>query len=183
MTTNTTPIRTGSWPLDAIHSAIGFTIKHAGVNVFRGGFKNPHGALHVADDGVLALTGSAGVADLEVNSDELKAHLLSPDFFDAGAHPEITFASDPFPAPEDGDLRVTGTLTIHGTSRAVEATGTITTGAIDLYGNSRIGVTLETTIDRRDFGITWNADLPSGQPALADEVAIVVNLAFARAQD
>jgi polyisoprenoid-binding protein YceI len=180
MNSSTHSVQTGSWPIDPIHSTIGFTIRHAGVNVFRGECANPRGTLDVAEDGTATLEGAAAVADLQVNSDELKAHLLSAEFFDAAAHPEITFASDPFEPSADGALSVTGTLTIHGASKTVEALGTITTGAIDLYGNARVGVTLETTIDRRDFGITWNADLPSGQPALADEVAITVNLAFAR---
>jgi polyisoprenoid-binding protein YceI len=180
MTSLTSPTQSGHWRLDAIHSTIGFAIRHAGVNVFRGEFKDPHGGLDVVADGTATLTGSAAVAGVAVNDDDLKAHLLSADFFDAEAYPDITFASDPFPIADDGPLSVTGTLTIRGTSQPVTATGTITTGAIDLYGNARVGVSLETTVNRNDFGISWNADLPSGQPALAPDVAVVVDLAFAR---
>lgn len=183
MSPSTTSIRPGTWSLDAVHSTIGFTIRHAGVNVFRGELKNPRGALEVADAGNVVLTGAAAVADLDVNSDDLKDHLLSADFFDAAVHPEIAFVSDPFPTVGDGPIEVLGTLTIHGTAQRVEAHGTFSTGAVDLYGNQRVGATLETTIDRREFGIDWQADLPTGQPALANEVTIAVNLAFARPQD
>jgi polyisoprenoid-binding protein YceI len=179
MSAPTTP---AVWTLDPVHSRIGFTIRHAGVNLFRSEFKHPSGTLDAAPDGTFTLRGSAAISGLDVNSEELKAHLLSPDFFDAAAHPEITFASEPFAATADGHLDLSGTLTIRGISRAVPAHGTLAVGAVDLYGNPRVGVALETTIDRRDFGIVWSADLPSGQPALADEVALDVNLAFVQQQ-
>src|SRR4051812_25278539 len=106
----------GPWQNDAGHSGIRFPIPHAGLNLFRGEFKDVTGSLEAAEDGSLTLTGSAPVSAIAVNSDELKAHLLSDDFFGAEGHPAITFASESIAADGD-DVVVVGVLTIKGRSR------------------------------------------------------------------
>jgi polyisoprenoid-binding protein YceI len=172
-------VEPGTWPIDAVHSVIGFTIRHAGVNVFRGEFKDVTGSLEAAEDATLTITGSAPVSAIAVNSDELKAHLLSADFFGADEHPNITFASESIST--DGDeIVVAGVLTIKGHSQPVEARGQLAAGAIDLYGNPRVGLAVEAVIDRRDFGIDWNAELPKGGLALSNDVALNISLAFVK---
>jgi polyisoprenoid-binding protein YceI len=175
-----TIVEPGTWQIDAVHSVIGFTIRHAGVNVFRGEFKDVTGSLEAAGDGTLALAGSAPVSSIAVNSEELKAHLLSDDFFGADTHPNITFASESISTDGD-DVVVGGVLTIKGRSLPVEARGQLAAGAVDLYGNARVGVAVETVIDRRDFGIDWNAELPKGGVALSNDVALNISLALVKA--
>jgi polyisoprenoid-binding protein YceI len=165
-----TTLPAGTWNLDPVHSKIIWSVKHSGIATFRGSFAEVDGNLA---DGVL--TGVAKTASVEVPVDQLKGHLLSPDFFDAERNPEITFTSRE--VSQDGEkLAVKGDLTLRGVTREVEATGSLTGPAVYLDGNERIAIELTTTIDRHDYGIDWNAPLPSGGQALGDAVTISVDL-------
>ena len=125
------------------------------------------------------LTGSANVASVDVKDENLAAHLQSPDFFDAERYPELSFESSEI--ERDGDrITVRGGITIKGVERPVELTGTIADPITDPYGRERIGLKLETTVDRTEFGVKWNVPLPDGKPALADEVKLAADLYFLR---
>jgi polyisoprenoid-binding protein YceI len=114
-----------------------------------------------------------------VKDPNFHAHLQSPDFFDTERHPAITFESTSFRL--DGDqLVVDGNLTIKGETRPVEGRGELTPVHEDLHGNERIGVQLEAAIDRSHFGVSWNAPLPKGGLALANETKLVVDLFFVK---
>jgi polyisoprenoid-binding protein YceI len=163
----------GSWAIDPVHSTIGFEIAYLG-GTFRGTFSGVEATL---GDGGLA--GSARVENVHVQDENLNAHLLGPDFFDAERYPELAFASSAL--RRDGDrLEVDGTLTIKGVTRAATLEGTIAQPVVDPYGRERIGVELSTTVDRTDFGLNWNVPLPSGEPALADDVRIAAQLFLVR---
>ena len=163
-------VPTGTWASDPIHSSIGFAVKHMGVTPFRGGFKTFEAALV---DG--KLVGSAPVETIQTDDENLTAHLLSPEFFDADRHPVLRFESAEI--RRDGDeVTIDGLLTLKGKARPVELRGTITGPIGDPYGNSRLGLELETTIDRTEFGIDWNAELPSGGKVLEDEVKLTAQL-------
>jgi polyisoprenoid-binding protein YceI len=165
---------TGSWELDPVHSKAGFGVKHAGLSTFRGSFGDLTAGLR---DGVL--TGAVKVASVEVPVEQLKGHLQGPDFFDAERFPEITFtAAD---VRQDGErLVVDGELTMRGVTLPVESTGTIAGPAQYFDGNDRIAIELETVVDRTAYGINWNAPIPSGGNALADDVTITVELQLVR---
>ena len=168
----TTAIPAGTWTLDPVHSGIGFAITHSTVMTFRGEFADFDASLV---DG--RLQGRARVDSVEVDDPNLVGHLLTPDFFDAERHPELRFVSESLEV--DGDrVTATGELTIKGTTAPVELTGTFSGPVTDGYGNQRLGLDLETTIDRHDFGVSWNADLPGGGPMLADDVVVTANLAL-----
>jgi polyisoprenoid-binding protein YceI len=166
---------TGTWQLDPVHSSVGFEIDYM-VGTFRGHFSNPSAVLAVTDD-VATLTGSARVEGIVVQDENLAAHLQSPEFFDAERHPELSFASSEL-AREGKELTARGEITIKGVTRPVELTGTVTDPIVDPYGRNRIGVVLSGTIDRTAFGIDWNAPLPSGDQALANDVKLVADLYF-----
>ena len=118
---------------------------------------------------------------MKVQDENQEAHLQSPDFFDAERTPEIRFASDEI--VRDGDsITVHGDLTIRGVTEPVELTGSIQEGIVDGYGNERIRLSLDGTIDRTAFGVDWNMPLPSGEPALPNEVALTGELSFVKAQ-
>lgn len=168
-------IPTGTWNLDGIHSTIGFAVKHSGVMTFRGTFKELEAKLV---DG--RLEGAVEVASVVVDDPNLAGHLQTPDFFDAEQHPELSFASKTI--QRDGDnVSIDGDLTLRGQTHPVEITGTISGPITDGYGNQRVGLDVEATINRRDYGIDWSMELPTGEPGLADDVVITANLALVQA--
>jgi len=166
----------GTWNLAAAHSSADFAVKYV-VSTFRGSLEDLSATL---EDGVLS--GAAKVASIKVKDDNLTGHLMAPDFFDAEQFPEITFRSTSINADDTGDrVSVDGELTLKGVNQPIHATGTLEGPAEDFMGNTRLGFTLETTIDRTAYGVSWNADLPSGGKALADEVTLTVELEFHKA--
>jgi polyisoprenoid-binding protein YceI len=106
----------------------------------------------------------------------LKGHLLSPEFFDAERYPRLKFSSTAFEVAEDGALTLRGELEIRGTVHEVEASGKFGQLGNDLAGNARVGFSLATSLDRRSFGLDWQAELPSGGEVLDYTVDIAVEL-------
>ncbi len=175
ITQDVTAIPTGTWTLDPVHSDIGFTVKYSAFGTFRGTFAEFDAQL--VDD---KFEGRAKVASVAVDDPNFAGHLQSPDFFDAERNPELLFTSTSI--ERDGDaVTIAGELTLRGVMKDVTITGTVTGPGQDLYGNERIAFDIETTVDRRDYGINWNMDLPSGEPALGNDVRITANLAFVQA--
>ena len=115
-----------------------------------------------------------------MEDEKLAGHLQTPDFFDAEQFPELRFVSSGI--ERDGDrVSVAGDLTIRGKTAQVELAGTIAGPVVDGQGKERIGLDLETTVNRHDFGVSWNADLPGGGTMLDDDVTITANLALVKA--
>ena len=174
----TTLAPAGTWRLDPVHSSVGFEIAYL-AGTFRGEFREVESTLEVADGGA-TLSGSAKVGSVDVKDENLAAHLQSPDFFDAERHPELRFAAERI-ALDGETVSVDGEITIKGVTKPVTVTGTASPTISDPYGNERVGFTLGATLDRTDFGVSWNIPLPTGGPALADEVTIVAELQFVKA--
>jgi polyisoprenoid-binding protein YceI len=179
ITQTQTALPTGTWSVDPVHSQVGFAVDYL-VGTFRGSFSPVEGTLAVAEDGATELKGSAQASSIKVQDENLGTHLLSPDFFDAERAPEIRFSATDVRRSGD-DVVVRGELTIKGTTRPVELTGTTNAPIQDAYGNDRIGLTLETTIDRTQFGLNWNLPLPNGEPALANDVTLTAELFLVKA--
>jgi polyisoprenoid-binding protein YceI len=170
-----TAIPTGTWKADTVHSGVAFEVPYA-VATFSGEVPDFEASLV---DGKLA--GVAKIASLTVKDENLQAHLLSPEFFDAERHPEVRFEGSRL--TRDGDkATLEGEITIKGITKPAPLTGTITGPAIDHFGANRVGFKLETVIDRTEFDITWNMPLPNGEPALANEVTLKADLTLV-AQD
>lgn len=172
-TTTEQVLPTGTWTVDRVHSDVGFAVPYM-AGTFKGSFGDFDARLA---DG--ALTGTAKVASVQVKDPNLEAHLQSPDFFDAERHPELSFEARDVTRSGD-DLTIAGELTLKGHTEPVEITGRITDPFADPYGGERLGLQLETKVDRTKFGLDWNNPLPSGDPALADEVTIVVDLQLSK---
>jgi polyisoprenoid-binding protein YceI len=167
----------GTYAADPDHSSVGFAVRHMSVATFRGSFSDVDASVSLADDGSLSLSGTAQVRSISIVSPpEFRNHVLGADFLDAGRHPVIVFRSDPAPLGEDGSIAVDGRLTIRSVTRGVVATGTWSAPVEDPYGNTRAAVQLTTTVDRRDYGMTWNAPLPKGGHALGTQVTVTVDL-------
>jgi polyisoprenoid-binding protein YceI len=172
-TTETQAIPAGTWAVDPVHSNVGFAVDYM-AGTFHGTF-NEFDA--VVTDGVL--NGSAKVASVQVKDPNLEAHLQSPDFFDAERHPDLTFQSKSI--ARDGDqVRIDGEITIKGHTEPVELTGLISDPIADPYGGERFGLTLEAVVLRDRFGVSWNNPLPSGQPALSNEVTLTAELQLSK---
>jgi polyisoprenoid-binding protein YceI len=175
----TTP-QTGAWTLDTVHSTAGFAVKHMVVSNYRTTFKEIHATVELDGDDVVALTGTVPVASIDIDDENLRAHVLSAEFFDAEHHPEIRFVSTAIKRGEDGSLEVEGELTAKGITRPVTAQGTVAR-ATNPYGQDLLGIELEATIDRSAHDLNWNAPLPSGGFALANDVKLTVHLEFKQA--
>ena len=169
-------LETGSWQLDPVHSRVGFAVGYL-AGTFHGAFAPFEATLTVDEDGQASLSGSASVDSIQVQDESLGAHLASPEFFDAEQAPTITFASDAFET-DGAFVSVPGRLTIKGITRPVQLTGSINGPIADPYGRQRVNVRLETTVARSAFGLDWNVPLPSGEPALAEDVTLDAELGF-----
>jgi len=181
-TATTTPIpANSSWSADATHSSVGFAVKHMVVSTFRGRFEDFEATLTAGDDGALRLAGRVRADSLAVKDPNLAAHLAAPDFFDSAKHPYIEFASTLVRAAS-GELVVDGELTIKGHTRPIEARGTITEAVVALGDAERVGLELEAIVDRTEYGLDWNAPLPKGGFALANDVKLVVELELGRSE-
>jgi polyisoprenoid-binding protein YceI len=172
-TTESPAIPAGKFRTDPVHSTVGFEVKHM-ISAFRGNFGDYDARLDNSN-GAAKLTGFAGVESVDVKDENLAAHLQSPDFFDSGRHPRVEFTSESIKV-DDGAVTLEGELTIKGTTRPITAVGRLEHVEADLSGNERIGLQLETVVDRREFGLNWNAPLPKGGFMLANDVTLTVDL-------
>ena len=170
----TQAIPTGTWNADPVHSEIAFTVEYM-AGTFRGTFEKFDVELV---DGVLA--GTAEVTSISVKDENLEAHLLSPDFFDAERFPELSFRSTEI-SREGDKVTIAGEVTIKGHTEAAEIRGTFKDPISDPFGNERLGLRLETTVDRTKFGLNWNNPLPSGEQALANDVTLIAELQLVKA--
>jgi polyisoprenoid-binding protein YceI len=166
-----TTLPTGTWKLDPVHSSVGFSVKHMVVANFRGGF----GTFDVTLD-QQGLRGTVDVASISVSEPNLNGHLLSPDFFDAERNPQLTFVSNAITVEGD-TLDIAGELTLKGVTKPVSITGTVSGPVTHPFdGSSRIGLELETVIDRTAYGLDWNAPLPTGGFAVGNDVKLKAEL-------
>ena len=169
MTSTTAPFA-GTFAADPIHSSFSFAVRYQGVSLFRGSLSEV--AATLADG---RLEGTAKVESISIRTPEqFRAHVLSPEFFDAANHPDVEFVSTDLDLREDDTASVTGELTIKGITRPVSATGTWTEPASDAFGGTRGHLNLEAVVDRTEFDMNWNMPLPSGGKALANDVTLSV---------
>jgi polyisoprenoid-binding protein YceI len=177
LATSTTGLPVGTWQLDPTHSSASFAVKHMIVATFRGRFENFDATLTV-DESSATLVGTVQAGSIVVKDENLQGHLGSPDFFDIERYPEISFTSTDI--RRDGDkIVIDGDLTIKDHTHRVEARGSVTGPAVTLGDVTKLGLTLETVIDRTEFGLNWNAPLPKGGFAVSNEVTLTVELELA----
>lgn len=171
---NSAGLPVGTWIVDPVHSSATFAVKHHAVSTFRGRFEKLDATLTVEEDSA-ELVGTVDASSIVVKDENQQAHLGSPDFFDVERYPEITYRSAAIRRQAD-ELIVDGELTIKGHARAVEGRGTIEGPATNMHGGVNLGVTLETIIDRTEFGLTFNMPLPNGGVAIANDVKLTIEL-------
>lgn len=183
MDTDTIPaLSTGTYVIDPAHSLIGFVARHAMVTKVRGSFNDFTGTgIFDADDPTkshLQLTIEASSIDTR-NADR-DTHLRSNDFFDMEHYPEITFVSTAVGTIDAENYRVTGDLTIKGITKSVTVDFEYTGSAVDPYGNLRIGFEGKATVNRKDWGVNWNAALEAGGVLVSEQVTLEFEISAIR---
>ena len=164
----------GTYTADPVHSSFAFSVRYQGVSLFKGSLDEV-GAKLV--DG--KLEGSAKVESISIRTPEqFRAHVLSGEFFDAANHPEVTFSSSDLDLSDDGTAKVRGELTIKGITKPVEAQGTWIAPAPDAFGNTRGHLQLEAIINRTEWDMNWNMDLPTGGKVLSNDVTLTVDVSL-----
>ena len=168
-----------SWTVDKTHSHVGFAVKHMVVSTFRSQFEDFDATLTANEDGTLQLEGSVRADSVAIKDPQLAGHVHAEEFFDVANHPEIAFSSTLIRVG-DGELIVDGELTIKGKTLPLQARGTITEPIEGLGGFTKTGITLEATVDRTAYDMSWNAPLPKGGLVLANDVTLSADLEFAQ---
>jgi polyisoprenoid-binding protein YceI len=169
----------GTWTADPVHSTASFAIKHMIVSTFRANFGEVDGRLEVEGDDI-RLTGRVAAASIDVEQEDFRNHLLSAEFFNVAETPDITFVSTSVRRGEGDAIEVEGDLTVKGVTKPVSATGILIGPAVTFGDAEVVGVELQTTVDKNDFDLKWNAPLPKGGFAVSDKVTLNVHLELRR---
>jgi polyisoprenoid-binding protein YceI len=173
----------GTWKVDPSHSNVGFEVKHLMISTVRGHFSEYDGTLEADPDDPAHshAWGTVKVASIDTGDADRDAHLLSADFFDAERYPEMRFESTRVQHVEGGTYRVAGNLTIKDTTREVEVDATVEGVGTDPWGNERVGLAIRGTIDRTEFGLTWQQPLAAGGILVGEDVKVVIDVSMLRA--
>jgi polyisoprenoid-binding protein YceI len=175
---------TTTWNIDPVHTVAEFKVKHMMISNVKGQFAAVEGVL-VLDETALTdshIEASIDGASINTRDPQRDAHLKSADFFDVEQFPKLSFKSTHIRRVSDGELAVIGDLTIHGVTRNVVFTVEgLTAPARDPWGNTRRGLSATTKVNRKDFGLTWNAALETGGILVDDEVTITLDVQFVKA--
>ncbi|MEZ5079380.1 MAG: YceI family protein [Thermoleophilia bacterium] len=181
MSTVTQLIPTGTWTADPVHSVVGFSVRHMGIATVHGVFEKFEARLEVGDDlahaRVEANVEAASITTREAQRDE---HLRSPEFFNAEAFPQITYTSTGIRVVDDETFVVAGDLQMAGVTRSVELTATVGGLETDPWGNERVGLELRGSLNRGDFGMTFNQLLGGGNMLVSDTVKIAIDISAIR---
>jgi polyisoprenoid-binding protein YceI len=173
-TVTTLPQLTGTYTIDPSHTRVGFVARHAMVTKVRGAFNDLQGTIHI--DGQTPANSSAEVVveakSIDTRNADRDGHLRSNDFFDMEQYPQLTFVTTAIEQVDEAIYRVTGDLTIKGTTKPVTIDFEYHGAATDPFGNERIGFEGVTTINRKDWGVSWNAALDTGGVMVSEKVTL-----------
>jgi len=168
------------WSIDPAHSEIQFKVKHLVISTVTGSFGEFNGDATTPEDtfegGEISVTIKA--ASITTNNDQRDGHLKSPDFFDAGAYPEITIKTTSVKQVDGDEYAIAAELTMKGVTKTIEFKGEYGGQATDGYGNQKVGLEVTGKLNRRDFGLNWNAVLEGGGLTVSEEVKLIANLQF-----
>lgn len=181
MTHTATHLTTGRYTVDPAHSRLGFVARHAMITKVRGQFRDFEGTAHVdADDPSKSWAkATLRTASIDTGNKDRDEHLRTNDFFDAPEHPEITFTSTAVRRSDDG-FEVEGDLTIKGTTKPVTIDFAYTGAAKDPFGNERVGFEGSLVVNRKDWGLVWNAPLEAGGVLVGDKVTLELEISAIR---
>jgi polyisoprenoid-binding protein YceI len=172
----------GTYTLDTSHTRLGFSARHAMVTTVRGSFPAFEGTatIDTADPAASSVSLTIDVAGIDTGNADRDGHLRSGDFFDAEQYPTITFTSTEVVREDESTWQITGDLTIKGVTRPVTIEFESTGSARDPFGNLRVGFEGATTINRKDWGLTWNAALETGGVLVSEKVKLEFDVSAIR---
>ncbi|AQQ52093.1 YceI family protein [Planococcus lenghuensis] len=170
--------------VDASHSSIGFTVKHMMISKVRGAFNSYEASVETKEKDLTdaAIEFKIDVASIDTGSEDRDNHLRSADFFDAEAYPHITFAATEVRPQSGDDYELIGDLTIKGVTRPVTFKAEFEGAGTNPWGQEVVGYSAETTINRKDFGLTWNQALETGGVLVGEDIKISVDIQASAAQ-
>lgn len=170
------------WSIDPAHTSVEFAIRHMKIATVKGRFAEVDATLAVAGEDLASgqVAVEIGAASIDTRSSQRDEHLRSGDFFDVAAYPRITYRSRRVEARGPSVYRITGDLTIRDVTREVVLDAEFQGSGVDPWGGTRLGFTARAKLDRRDFGLTWNAALEAGGFLVGDEVRLEIDAQFVR---
>jgi len=177
-------ISTTTWSIDPVHSVAEFKVKHMMISNVKGKFPKITGGLSLNESDLAQSQVEASIETASIETHDLQrdAHLKSADFLDVEKFPAMTFKSTSISLIRNGELAMKGDLTIRDVTRKVTfSVEGPTPPARDPWGNTRVAVSATTKINRKDFGLTWNAALETGGILVGDEVTITLDIQFVKA--
>lgn len=171
---------TTKWAVDPTHSEIGFKVKHMMFTNVSGKFGTFTAEAVTEGDSFdnAKFSFSGDIDSVTTGNADRDGHLLSPDFFDAAQHPKLTFESTAFNKKNEGEYTLEGNLTLHGTTHPVTLDAEFGGTAKDPWGNVKAGFTITGKLNRKDWGLTWNAALETGGVLVSEEVKLAIELQF-----
>jgi polyisoprenoid-binding protein YceI len=183
MTTSVaTAVPAGTYSIDPVHSRVEFAVRHLGIATVRGHFGSFEGSFEVGEDLASARArGSIEVASVNTQEPQRDDHLRSPDFFDAERFPRIEFSSREIRPLDEDRFEIVGDLTLHGVSREITLSAEITGTESDPWDNERVGLEARGELNRKDYGLTWNQVLGSGNVLVSDKVKLVIEVSAVKA--
>lgn len=164
--------------IDPSHSRLGFSVRHMGFSRVRGGFGDFRGLVRMADGDIESLQaeGVAKTSTISTGDVRRDEHLRSADFFDVEEYPEISFRSSSARVRSGDSFTLEGDLTMHGVTRTIELDAAFLGAGIDPWGGTRVAFEARTTLQRKEFGLNWNAVLETGGLLVSDEVEVVLEI-------
>ena len=171
-------MNTSTWAIDPSHSEIQFKVKHLVITTVTGNFKEFSGSLEGNNDDFAgaSISFEAQTASISTNSEQRDEHLKSADFFDAEQFPTLTFQSTTFTKKGDEEYSLTGNLTLKGVTLPIDLEVEYNGTATDPWGNVKAGFELKGKLNRKDFGLTWNAPTEAGGVLVSEEVKLIANI-------
>ncbi|MEC7263154.1 MAG: YceI family protein [Bacteroidota bacterium] len=169
------------WNLDPTHSELTFKVKHLMISNVKGSFTKFNAKIEGDDFETSKITATVDAASVFTNNADRDGHLKSGDFFEVETYPELKFESTHITKTDDGEYTLTGDLTIKGITKSVELEVEFGGYMKDPYGNEKAGFSFEGKINRKDFGLNWNAALETGGVLVSDEVKIAAEVQFVKA--
>jgi polyisoprenoid-binding protein YceI len=178
--TTRTVLPTGTWTVDPAHSNVEFSAKHLGIATVRGAFNEFEGTFEVGEDGSARARGTVEVVSIDTNEDQRDTHLRSEDFFHAEVHPQLSFESTEIRAVDEDAFLIHGDLTMRGVTRPIVLEAELQGTEIDPWGNERVALEARGQLNRRDWGMTFNQALGSGNMLVSDKIKLTLDISAIR---
>jgi polyisoprenoid-binding protein YceI len=169
---------TGDYTIDTAHSRVGFVARHAMVTKVRGSFNEFEGSVHIDGENPQNSSGRVTIQakSIDTRNGQRDDHLRSNDFLDMDNNPELTFVSTGIAQTGEDTFTVTGDLTVRGVTKSLEIPFEYTGSATDPFGNQRVGLEGSVVINRKDFGVSWNAALEGGGVLVSEKVTLEIEV-------